>query len=328
MPEFARPVLATLASFALTWLALHLLLRSRVGRRLADEPNARSLHRTVTPRIGGLGMLCGLAGAVAWVGVESPWAAAVATGYVALALFSLLDDAHGLSPLLRLVAHLAVAAGFVTSLPLQSAASIPMVIALAWAINLYNFMDGSDGLAGGMTLVGFGTYAILFAVQGHAPWAGICASIGASAAAFLLFNFSPAKLFLGDNGSVPLGFCAGAIGVSGFMQGAWTAWTPFIVFFPFFFDATFTLLRRALAGKRIWQAHREHVYQRAILSGLSHRRLAMRAYLLMITCSVLGFVSTRVAHEVAGLIIAFQTLSGLAIAWRVDRNSKPRTPLA
>jgi UDP-N-acetylmuramyl pentapeptide phosphotransferase/UDP-N-acetylglucosamine-1-phosphate transferase len=134
---------------------------------------------------------------------------------------------------------------------------------------LYNFMDGSDGLAGTMTVIGFGAYALA------AFWAGsdrapTLLALAAATVPFLLANLPPARIFLGDAGSVPLGFLAAVFGIEGWRQGWWPAWFPLLVFLPFIADASSTLVRRLLGGERVWQAHREHYYQRLVQLGFGH----------------------------------------------------------
>jgi UDP-N-acetylmuramyl pentapeptide phosphotransferase/UDP-N-acetylglucosamine-1-phosphate transferase len=153
-------------------------------------------------------------------------------------------------------------------------------------INLYNFMDGSDGLAGGMALIGFTGYGIGAMLASDAPLATTCFVVAGAAAGFLIHNFHPARVFLGDAGSIPLGLLAGALGLLGHTRGHWPAWFPVLVFAPFVLDATVTLLRRLLRGERIWQAHRAHYYQRLVMSGFGHRRTALAEYMVM-TCSAL-----------------------------------------
>ena len=123
-------------------------------------------------------------------------------------------------------------------------------VAITWMLNLYNFMDGSDGLAGGMTLIGFSCYGVTAWLAGNEPFAMINFCIAASAAAFLLFNFHPARIFMGDAGSIPLGFLAAALGIIGWMNGDWPLWLPLLVFSPFIADASVTLVKRVCAVKR------------------------------------------------------------------------------
>ena len=113
-----------------------------------------------------------------------------------------------------------------------------LALATMWVTNLYNFMDGSDGLAGGMALFGFGAYALSAWLAGDAVFVVVAASIAAASAAFLVFNFPPAKVFMGDAGSIPLGFLAAALGILGWRAGHWPLWFPVLVFSPFIIDAS------------------------------------------------------------------------------------------
>ena len=107
----------------------------------------------------------------------------------------------------------------------------------------------------------------------------------AGALAFLIFNFPPAKIFLGDSGSIPVGFLAGALGFMGWCNELWPAWLPVLVFSPFIVDATVTLLRRLLRRDRFWEPHREHAYQRLVRMGWSHGRLLRAETVLMASCA-------------------------------------------
>jgi UDP-N-acetylmuramyl pentapeptide phosphotransferase/UDP-N-acetylglucosamine-1-phosphate transferase len=107
-------------------------------------------------------------------------------------------------------------------------------------------------------------------------------TIASAALGFLWFNFPPARVFMGDAGSIPLGFMAGALGALGWEQQAWPAWFPVLVFSPFLVDASATMLRRGLRGEKIWHAHKSHYYQRLVRLGLTHRQLALVEYGLMV----------------------------------------------
>lgn len=260
---------------------------SRVGRRLADQPNERSLHTAPTARLGGIGIALGVAPfAAAWA--HGPLAAAFAAA-AALALVSLADDARSLPVEVRLPAHAVAAIVFVLAVAQPPAIDWPLgwlgaalaALGLVWAANLFNFMDGADGLAGGMAAIGFGVLAAGAAQGGFAALAVMCAALASAAAGFLAWNFPPARVFMGDAGSIPLGFLAGALGTYGALAGAWPAWFPLLAFSPFVVDATLTLARRVAKRERFWVAHRSHAYQRLVLSGWSHRRLALAAYALM-----------------------------------------------
>jgi UDP-N-acetylmuramyl pentapeptide phosphotransferase/UDP-N-acetylglucosamine-1-phosphate transferase len=188
--------------------------------------------------------------------------------------------------------------------------------------NLYNFMDGSDGLAGGMTVSGFACYAMIAFLAGHIELGVASACVASGALAFLLFNFHPARIFMGDSGSIPLGFLAAAFGLVGWQQGIWPISVPLIAFSPFIADATVTLVRRIAAGDIIWKPHRDHYYQRLIRMGHSHRQTALMEYALMAStsCSAIAVVALPggwQAAAIAGWIIIY-----ILLASSIDRSWK------
>lgn len=262
---------------------LAVLLKSGLAWRLAtDLPNERSLHVRPTPRVGGWGVV---PVAVLAMAVLAPSLWLIAIGAAWLAAVSQIDDRRGLPARVRFMAHLISVLALVVVYP----APVPwwllavLAVLMLWLVNLYNFMDGADGLAGGMALFGFGGYAVAGFIG---PDAGhglslACAAVAGAAAGFLLFNFHPARIFLGDAGSIPCGFLAGAFGYWGFSSGVWPIWFPALVFSPFIADASVTLLRRLLRGEKFWQAHREHYYQRMVRLGMGHARTALAWYLVM-----------------------------------------------
>ena len=295
MAEWKPP----LAAFLICWLTLAWLLRR--GRLPMDHPNERSLHATPTPRIGGLGIMAGVFVAAVWLADATLLPVVLAA--FALAAVSVLDGVRGLPVRVRFLAHFVAAAGCLLALGLNGWALLAGTLAVVWMTNLYNFMDGADGLAGGMAAIGFGALA-LAAWLGDAPGlAAFCASIAAAALAFLRFNFPPARVFMGDAGSIPLGFLAAALGILGALRHAWPWPFPLLVFSPFIVDASVTLARRALRGEKVWQAHRSHYYQRAVLLGASHRQLALAAYALMLAMAALAFALLFLPQHAARVLI-------------------------
>jgi UDP-N-acetylmuramyl pentapeptide phosphotransferase/UDP-N-acetylglucosamine-1-phosphate transferase len=247
-----------------------------------DVASDRSLHAGAIPRIGGasmgIGVSLGLTLAMPLFDSSLGSLLFVAGG---LFLMSLIDDWRSLHVLPRLMAHLAAAGIGVISLQLPLSMAIFAALYLIWMTNLYNFMDGADGLAGGMAIIGFGTYA-LAAWSDAAGITWVSSIIVGSAAGFMVFNIPPARVFMGDAGSIPLGFLSGAMGLAGWHDGVWPLWFPLLIFSPFIADATSTLWQRLWRRERIWQAHREHHYQRLILMGWSHRKLALAAWGVMV----------------------------------------------
>jgi phospho-N-acetylmuramoyl-pentapeptide-transferase len=279
-----------LASGALCAAILAFLLRSGLAWRLAtDIPNERSLHVRPTPRVGGWGVVPVAVLAMLFL-APSLWLIALGTAF--LAAVSQIDDRRGLPARVRFAAHfLAVVALIVVypvAVPWLCLAGVAFL--MLWLVNLYNFMDGADGLAGGMALFGFGAYAVA-ALFGPTPMPELgcaCAAVAGAAAGFLLFNFHPAKIFLGDAGSIPAGFLAGALGYWGWRGGVWPVWFPALVFSPFIGDASVTLIRRLLRGEKFWQAHREHYYQRMVRFGTGHAATALTWYLVMFAGTALA----------------------------------------
>jgi UDP-N-acetylmuramyl pentapeptide phosphotransferase/UDP-N-acetylglucosamine-1-phosphate transferase len=313
----AMLALAPLAAFFAAVLVARLLL-TPAGRRLAlDTPNDRSLHANPVPRTGGIAIIAGVAVACA---LAPPGPAVTLGAALALGAVSFLDDLRHLPTLARLAAHLAAAAA-VLVYELGYAEPVlfaTFLLAIVWYTNLYNFMDGSDGLAGGMAVIGFGAYAIAAQLSGASPFAALCAAVAAAAAGFLVFNFPPARLFMGDAGSVPLGFLAGALGVVGWGRGYWPIWFPLLVFAPFVCDATLTLLRRALRRERVWQAHRDHYYQRLVRMGFGHRGTALIEYAVMGGCAAIALLARREPSTVQAGALALAAALLIAIAFWVD----------
>jgi len=276
-------------SFVVAFLVAQVLL-SRFGHLAPDQPNERSLHERPVPRTGGIAVLAGASISLAFGGTALSLPLSLA---LLLAAVSFADDVRSLPAGVRLLAHLLAAAIFVwyalPALAWWQAAGV--VLAIAWLANLYNFMDGSDGLAGGMTAIGFGAYAIGAFLAGETVLSTVSLCIAAASAAFLVFNFHPARIFLGDVGSIPLGFLAGALGVQGWRDEAWPIWFPLAVFAPFIADASVTLVRRLGRGDRVWHAHRDHFYQRMVRGRLGHRGTAYVAYALMVACAGLALLA-------------------------------------
>lgn len=321
---------AAILSFIVAFAVLRILV-SRFGTFVLDQPNARSLHERPVPRTGGIAVLAGAAIATGFGGLQL-WAPLVAA--FALAAVSFLDDVYGMPTAARLAAHLAAAGVVLWYLlsPMPPASLVVLIVAVAWITNLYNFMDGSDGLAGGMATIGFGAFGIAAVLAEDTPLAAVCFCLAASAAAFLVHNLHPARIFLGDVGSIPLGFLAGALGIAGWRDDAWPLWFPLLVFGPFIGDATLTLVKRVLRRERVWQAHRDHYYQRLVRMGFGHRNTAYIAYAAMVFCAAAALLGREQAPLMQGIVFAGASL-GLAImaVWvdlRWRRRGRAPEPVA
>ena len=255
-------------------------------------------------------------------------------------IVSFIDDCVGVPAVLRLgvqaVSAFIIIGGVgltLSSVPipggpniLLGVAAIPVsVLVLLWMANLYNFMDVRDGFAGGMPSCGFGFLAY-FGWQAHFPVMLIIATfVAMGALGFLTHNFPPARIFMGDAGSITIGFLAGTLMILGVRDGIFELWVPVMIFSPFIVDATVTLIRRALRRKKIWQAHREHYYQRLVLSGWSHRRTVLVEYGVMILCGGLAVLYQHSTDE--GRLIILGTWAGTfillgSLVSKLERNGK------
>jgi UDP-N-acetylmuramyl pentapeptide phosphotransferase/UDP-N-acetylglucosamine-1-phosphate transferase len=283
--SLAATFAAGLAVALLTGPVRALLIRSGVY----DAPNARSSHTQLKPRGGGIALHsvvlpAWLAAAWGWGDVAAALPLMALTA--GLAALSLVDDVRGLHPAVRFPAQI-VAVGFgLWALDLAPVFQgwLPgwLDLALAglawlWFVNLYNFMDGIDGITGVETLtigLGLGLVGLVAGLGptsalGVVPWL-----LAGAAAGFLVWNWAPSKVFLGDVGSVPLGFLLGALLLQAAAAGQWA---PALILPAYYLvDATLTLLRRLVRGEKVWHAHREHAYQRAVQAGLSHGAVALR----------------------------------------------------
>lgn len=299
---------------------LGVLLATGLAWRLAtDIPNDRSLHVRPTPRIGGWGVV---PVAVAAIMVAVPPLRLVAACALCLAAVSQIDDRRGLPARIRFAAHLAAVATLVIGYP--AALPVWMLVGVAflliWLVNLYNFMDGADGLAGGMAVFGFGGYAAAAFMSAHSSpqLALACAAVAGAAAGFLSFNFHPARVFLGDAGSIPLGFLAGAFGYCGWRAHVWPIWFPAMAFAPFIADASVTLMRRLARGEKFWQAHREHYYQRMVRSGLGHRQTALCWYAVMLLGIMLAVGALRQSSDIQWAFVAAWAVVLIVIGVAID----------
>ncbi|HET7569591.1 MAG TPA: glycosyltransferase family 4 protein [Gammaproteobacteria bacterium] len=330
MLVFWSPIIALLVSALLTAR----LVRYRGRWAILDHPNARSLHAIPRPRSGGVAIVLGFAaggGALAATLPGGPLWLAVCV--LAVAAISLVDDVRGAPVAARLAVHVAAAAAIVIGggvalhrldfpfwelvLPnwLALAGSI---LYLIWMLNLYNFMDGIDGLAGGMAVLGFGAFAVLGWLAGAPVFAWFSLCVAAATAGFLLFNFPPARIFMGDVGSGTLGFLAGLFTLWGARADVFPFWVGVLVFSPFVVDATWTLLRRTATGEKPWQAHRVHAYQRLVRAGWGHRRTVLREYILMTSCAgsailVCAYDANPVGAAILLGWILIYTMLGIAV---------------
>ena len=310
--------LPALIAFVSSWWLTDRFCSPRSFFSILDNPNERALHSKPTPRTGGLAIIASvvisLVVAAGVLAISRPSADFLPKGLASGSLWivasmllvfvvSFIDDWIGLPASLRF--GIQAAAAFIiiggvgltlSSIPVPGGQAIALgwmagpvsAIFLIWMTNLYNFMDGMDGFAGGMTALGFGFLAYFGWIAGSPVMVMIATFVAMSALGFLVHNFPPARIFMGDAGSITVGFLGGSLMLLGFRDTIFDFWVPIILFSPFIMDATVTLMRRALRFEKIWEAHREHYYQRLVLSGWSHRRTVLAEYGVMVLCGGLA----------------------------------------
>ena len=308
MPSFAAAGLAYVLAAAATGWVLRLLRRHQV----LDRPNDRSHHTMPTPRGGGWGLMIGLvpvwALAAWWAGDvgRSLW---LLPGIALLLAVSWADDLKSLGAGTRLACQLGaivIALAGLGDAPVLGA-WLPLwldrlfvAIAWLWFVNLYNFMDGIDGITGvETTMVALGLI-VLAVIAGHdRPDSLYAAAIAGAALGFLVWNWSPAKLFMGDVGSVPLGFLVGWLLIGLAIEGHLAA----ALILPLYYlaDATLTLLRRLLRGEKFWQAHRQHAYQKAA-AGVGHARTVTA--ILLTDAGLVAAALLSLSRPIAAMLIA------------------------
>lgn len=273
-------LVALLGSICLVWGIRHMALRFNV----LDQPNARSSHSVPTPRGGGAAIAVLGVGAAA---LAHDWPARVWLSFIMggliVAVIGALDDVRPLPVIWRLTAQ--TIAAVLVVLPLHGLADglepsrgwlslalieLVQVVATVWLINLFNFMDGIDGLAAVQAVFIFGAACwLIWAANTHFRPLTLLALAGASAG-FLVWNFPPARIFMGDVGSGFLGFAIASAALGTANAGVLNVWVWIILSSPFLCDATVTLLIRALRRQRVYEAHRSHVYQRLARRWRSH----------------------------------------------------------
>jgi Fuc2NAc and GlcNAc transferase len=282
--------LILLVTFLLSVLLCGLMRSFALRRQWLDRPVARSSHSQPTPHGGGAALYGAFGtGAVAahlacgWFGGD--YAVLFGLGGMLVAL-GVLDDVFDLPVSWRLGCYAAccLAAAYLLLWPapggqpawLAAAAVGVVALALLWAVNLYNFMDGIDGIAALQCIAACAAAALLSALAGSPPqYVFGLLMLAAAQLGFLLWNASPARLFMGDAGSIPTGFLLGSMALLGATRGYLSLGCWLILLAPFIVDGTWTLLRRAARGEQLTQPHRQHAYQRLSRRWGSHLHVDM-----------------------------------------------------
>jgi Fuc2NAc and GlcNAc transferase len=305
-----------------------------------DHPNDRSSHAAPTPRGGGIGILVAvllamLAG-VAFGRVEPRLALALGPGTLLLGVVGWMDDRRGLPARVRLAAHTLAAISAVlvlgglpelqvgtTIVRLGGAGSVLAVVGIVWSTNLFNFMDGIDGLAGSQAMLIAGIAGALLLLRGDSSLATVALALAGAAAGFLYWNWPPARIFMGDVGSGAIGFLLAGIALAGERHQSVPLLSVATLAGVLVFDATMTLVRRLLRGDRPADAHREHAYQRLSRVWGAHRPVTVAAAATALILGALtALMQLRPASTLAVLGVALTMLGVLAVA--IERRAPMR----
>ena len=329
-------ILAFLLSVWLTYRAR----RFALSRGMLDVPNARSSHCSVTPRGGGLAIV--LAATVSWTilglrgHIPLDLFCALVGGGASVAFIGFMDDRRPVPAHVRFTVHIAAAVwalawlGAPSQLQVGSEVislgwwgAVLAALGITWFLNLFNFMDGIDGIAA--------SEAIFIACAGaalqlHGPaTAGVATAgvlLAASCGGFLLWNWPPARIFMGDVGSGYLGYVIGVLVLALARENAGAVWVWLILGGAFFVDSTVTLVRRAARGERVFEAHRSHAYQWLARRWGSHRRVTIGVTLVnvlwLLPCAVLATALPQDAMWIA--FVALLPLVGMVLVSGAGRS--------
>jgi Fuc2NAc and GlcNAc transferase len=331
------------AIFFSSFFLTALLRKYAIARSIIDVPNDRSSHKVPTPRGGGVAIVLTFLAALGgiWSGalISSEFAISLAGAGAVVAIIGFLDD-HGHIPARwRLVGHFFSALWalfWLGGMPPVTMFSITFnlgvigyllgALYLVWMLNLFNFMDGIDGIASVQALCACLGGVGLYCVVGSSTSAVVCSALAIAVIGFLVWNFPPARIFMGDAGSGFLGIVLGILS----LQAAWVSssmlWGWLILMGVFIVDATFTLIRRLARGDKVYEAHRSHAYQFASRHYRSHRIVTLAVLAINVFwLAPLAFIC--VIYDVEGLsmtALAYLPLVWLAFRFRAGELESPR----
>lgn len=336
------PYLLILALIAavISAVGVYFVRKWTLGKGMLDIPNERSSHSEPTPRGGGI--VIALVSLTAFTIYSMAFRQEIAYGFLAgavlIVVVSWIDDVRDLPPVVRIAVHLIAAALllvdrgaypiFFGGQMVEVSGVLEFVISLffiVWFINAYNFMDGIDGIAGVQALTASAGWCALGVISGEASIAVFACLIFAASLGFLIFNWQPAKIFMGDAGSAFLGFTFSGIGLlSSPGPGVRILAFPVacLLLWPFMFDAFYTLFKRLLRHEKIWHAHRNHIYQQLVIRGYSHATVSTFYGILAFSITIVAVTMPAIGHSLvpAWVAAAAAGLLLLAVEYSIARR--------
>ena len=336
MLEAALVVIALIATAA----GVALFRRIAFSAGILDHPNERSSHERPVPRGGGVVMvvvcLSLFVAASHYLHVPANWGYIL--GSVLISAVSWLDDVRPLPALARFVTHgfaaavVIAASGPITGfempgvfrLDLGALAYVVAFVWIVWMINAYNFMDGIDGIAGGQAVTAGLGWAIIGYLYGDPLFISYGLVLAAAATGFLIHNWSPASVFMGDVGSAFLGFTFAVFPLLNSGRGSATeSYFPAALALVWLFiaDTAFTFFRRLFAGDTVWRAHRKHIYQRLVIGGYGHGSVALLYTVISAFCSGAFIVYLAVGGIISRLsLLVLLVLPALLFAYVMQKK--------
>ncbi|NLO89883.1 MAG: undecaprenyl/decaprenyl-phosphate alpha-N-acetylglucosaminyl 1-phosphate transferase [Clostridia bacterium] len=320
-------------AFILGAVFIAVLILTPIVRKIAlavgavDRPNARKVHNKIMPRLGGVAIYLGFVGALLVFRSLGDFEKGLLLGSTIIVAAGVLDDIWGLPPKLKLTAQIIAAAVLVSfgvkvefvTYPLGGVIPLGIMavpITILWIIgvtNALNLIDGLDGLAAGTSFIAAITMAVVAWIEGQYAVAGLALILGAAVMGFLPYNFYPAKMFMGDSGSMFLGFTLGSLAVEGLTKGATfiSVFIPIIILGIPIFDTLFAVIRRCINHRPIFEADKEHFHHILLDRGFSHRQAVLLIYgvniFLGISAIALNVLSTE--HSIVALILLITVIS-------------------
>jgi len=286
-----------------------------LNRSIIDVPNERSSHTIPTPRGGGLAIVVVLLMAIGYCYLINIFSLvfmlALGGGIFIVAIVGWIDDHKHIPALFRAMLYALAAIWAITWInrefplyieayrfPFSLLGHIFIILGIVWLTNLFNFMDGTDALAGMESICVSSAVCFLFFLEGQLGMMLVSAVIFTSCCGFLFWNWPPAKIFMGDVGSCSLGFCFGIMAVLSELTNSVSMAIWFVLLAVFICDATFTLLMRIIRREKWYKAHKTHAYQRLVLCGMSHKKLV----------SLVSVINILILWPLAWLIYQDKTL--------------------
>ncbi|NNC96090.1 MAG: undecaprenyl/decaprenyl-phosphate alpha-N-acetylglucosaminyl 1-phosphate transferase [Chitinophagales bacterium] len=321
--------LAAITSCAIAWLVINILIRNARKWNLMDQPNFRKEHKSPVPTLGGVGIFMGTVISTAiWIGPANLEIKCIIAALFILFLTGVWDDLKDISASRKLFIQLLTATGIaICGIRIESLGGLfgigelPVVIQYALSVliiagitNAMNLLDGIDGLAGGIACLNSMLFSVLFAIDGEFVYSGLALILAGSLLGFLRYNFNPAKIFMGDTGSLIIGFLMAVFAIKYLQVNTTSSARSLVIVYSIcilpVFDTLRVFLIRLLKGKSPFSADKSHIHHLLVKVGYDHRKSAILLYSTNVILICTGFIF---AYSGIKLLTAFILLTGLAI---------------